>query len=167
MAEIRIAGQGLATVEQYYQDYGCRVRELKGQGSKVIGYLCSSVPLEIITAAGLVLGLKLLESPLKFVGISVSRSKEKIIEQIIQKANAAADFMNWDVNITPEDMIIYDGYVGEGYGVPTKECLETIKLVAQTEGFFIDPEISSTITRLSFFLWKSLSFIPEFSPTDR
>jgi len=92
-----------------------------------------------ITAAGLVLGLKVLKSPLKFVGISVSKSKEKIVEQTVQKANAAANFMNWNINITPEDMTIYDEYVGEGYGVPTKECLEVIKLVAQTEGFFLDP----------------------------
>jgi D-cysteine desulfhydrase family pyridoxal phosphate-dependent enzyme len=92
-----------------------------------------------ITAAGLILGLKLLKSPLKFVGISISKSREEITEQIIQKANAAANFMNWDISITPEDMIIYDGYVGEGYGVASQEGLETIKLVAQTEGFFLDP----------------------------
>ena len=92
-----------------------------------------------MTSSGLILGLKLLKSPLKFVGINVSRSKEETIGQITQKANAAANFMNWDVNITPEDMIIYDEYIGEKYGVATKECLEAIKLVAQTEGFFLDP----------------------------
>jgi len=43
---------GLATAEKYYQDYGARVRELKRQGKKIIGYLCAYVPLEIITAAG-------------------------------------------------------------------------------------------------------------------
>jgi len=92
-----------------------------------------------ITSAGLILGLKLLNSPLKFVGISVGMSKEEIIGQVIQKANDAANFMNWDVNITPEDVTIYDEYLGEKYGVPTKECLEAIKLVAQTEGLFLDP----------------------------
>ena len=54
MEEARLASQGLATVERYYQDYGCRARELKGQGRKVIGYLCAYVPLEMITAAGFV-----------------------------------------------------------------------------------------------------------------
>ena len=92
-----------------------------------------------ITSAGLILGLKLLNSPLKFVGISVGMSKEEIIGQVIQKANDAANFMNWDVNITPEDVTIYDEYMGEKYGVSTKECLEAIKLVAQTEGLFLDP----------------------------
>lgn len=91
------------------------------------------------TSAGLILGLKLLRSPLRFIGISVGRSKEEIIGRIVQKAKAAANFMSWDINITQEDMTIYDEYTGEKYGVATKECLEAIKLVAQTEGFFLDP----------------------------
>ncbi len=91
------------------------------------------------TSAGLILGLKLLKSPLKFVGISIGRSKEELIGRIIQKANAVANLMSWDVKITPEDMTLYDEYMGGKYGVPTKECLEAIKLVAQTEGFFLDP----------------------------
>ena len=44
----------LSKVETYYQNYGLRARELKNQGQKVIAYLCSLVPVEIITAAGCV-----------------------------------------------------------------------------------------------------------------
>lgn len=47
-------GKGLAAVDRYYKDYGCRARELKGQGKKIIGYLCAYAPLEIITAAGFI-----------------------------------------------------------------------------------------------------------------
>jgi len=54
VAETKITGPGLDTVEQYYQDYGCRARELKKQGKKVFGYLCAFVPLEMLTAAGLI-----------------------------------------------------------------------------------------------------------------
>jgi benzoyl-CoA reductase subunit C len=39
-------------VEKYYKDYGLRAKELKEERKKVIGYICSFVPLEIITAAG-------------------------------------------------------------------------------------------------------------------
>ncbi len=42
----------LITVEKYYRDYGMRAKELAAEGKKVIGYICSMVPLEIITAAG-------------------------------------------------------------------------------------------------------------------
>lgn len=44
----------LSKVERYYQEYGLRARELKDQGQKVIAYLCSLVPAEIITASGCV-----------------------------------------------------------------------------------------------------------------
>ena len=40
------------TIENYYKDYGVRAKELKKEGKKFIGYVCSFVPLEIITAAG-------------------------------------------------------------------------------------------------------------------
>jgi benzoyl-CoA reductase/2-hydroxyglutaryl-CoA dehydratase subunit BcrC/BadD/HgdB len=42
----------LNTVEKHYKEYGFRARELKAEGKKVIGYVCSFVPLEIITGAG-------------------------------------------------------------------------------------------------------------------
>ena len=45
---------GLAKAEQYYSDYGCRARELKNSGKKVIGYLSALCPVEILTAAGVV-----------------------------------------------------------------------------------------------------------------
>jgi len=48
------SGNIFSKVQRYYQDYGLRARELKDQGKKVIAYLCSLVPVEIITAAGLV-----------------------------------------------------------------------------------------------------------------
>jgi benzoyl-CoA reductase subunit C len=42
----------LNVVEKSYKDYGLRAKELKKEGKKIMGYICSFVPLEIITAAG-------------------------------------------------------------------------------------------------------------------
>jgi len=42
----------LNTVERYYSDYGLRAKELRNEGKKLIGYICSFVPLEMITASG-------------------------------------------------------------------------------------------------------------------
>jgi len=42
----------MAEVERQYENYGSRVKELCAEGKKAIGYLCSFVPLEFITAAG-------------------------------------------------------------------------------------------------------------------
>jgi bzd-type benzoyl-CoA reductase N subunit len=44
----------LSKVERHYQEYGLRARELRDQGRKVIAYLCSLVPVEIIAASGCV-----------------------------------------------------------------------------------------------------------------
>jgi bcr-type benzoyl-CoA reductase subunit C len=45
-------GNIFSTVEEYYKDYGFRAKAMNEEGRKVIGYICSFVPLEIITASG-------------------------------------------------------------------------------------------------------------------
>jgi benzoyl-CoA reductase subunit C len=45
---------GSQLVTRYYEDYGSRAREMRAEGRRFIGYLCAYVPLEIISAAGLV-----------------------------------------------------------------------------------------------------------------
>ncbi len=47
-------GNGLATAEKYYREYGLRAMELHGQGKGIMGYLSALGPVEIITAAGLI-----------------------------------------------------------------------------------------------------------------
>jgi len=46
--------KALELVDKYYDDYGCRARELHERGRRVIGYLCAFTPVEIITAAGFI-----------------------------------------------------------------------------------------------------------------
>lgn len=50
----RALSQGLAMAEKYYRDYGCRAKELKREGKKIMGHLSALGPLEIITAAGFI-----------------------------------------------------------------------------------------------------------------
>lgn len=47
--------------------------------------------------------------------------------------------MEADLIFNPEELTIYYDYIGESYGIPTKECIEAIKLVARTEGILLDP----------------------------
>jgi benzoyl-CoA reductase subunit C len=42
----------LSVLKKYYKEYGRRAKELRGQGSRVMGYLCAFVPMEVIHAAG-------------------------------------------------------------------------------------------------------------------
>jgi benzoyl-CoA reductase subunit C len=48
------AGNGLAKVSKYYEDYGSRARELKKEGKSIMGYLCALSPVEILHGAGFV-----------------------------------------------------------------------------------------------------------------
>lgn len=54
------AAKGLEKLHQTYLARDKRARQLMGSGQKIIGYLCSFTPLELLTAAGLV--------PFRFMG---------------------------------------------------------------------------------------------------
>jgi 1-aminocyclopropane-1-carboxylate deaminase/D-cysteine desulfhydrase-like pyridoxal-dependent ACC family enzyme len=41
--------------------------------------------------------------------------------------------------MAPEDVAVFDDYIKEGYGILNKEVTQALKLVAETEGIFIDP----------------------------
>lgn len=92
-----------------------------------------------VTHAGLVLGLKLLKLPLNVIGIAVSRPKDEGVNNVVVAASETAKSHGLDVSVTPKEVIVYDDYIGEGYGVMTEGCRKAIKLLAQTEGIFVDP----------------------------
>jgi D-cysteine desulfhydrase family pyridoxal phosphate-dependent enzyme len=90
------------------------------------------------TQAGLILGAKALGMKLKAVGISPIHWSDRV-ERVRNAANEAARLLNLNLQITDADVINADAYVGEAYGIVTPECVEAIKLMAQTEGIFLDP----------------------------
>ena len=47
------------------------------------------------------------------------------------------------MSISVNEVINTADYVGKGYGIPTQEGLEAIKLVARSEGIFLDPVYTS------------------------
>jgi D-cysteine desulfhydrase/L-cysteate sulfo-lyase len=54
-------------------------------------------------------------------------------------ANRTAREMEMEVKVTPEEVINYDEYVGEGYGIPSPAGNEAVELFARTEGIILDP----------------------------
>jgi D-cysteine desulfhydrase family pyridoxal phosphate-dependent enzyme len=91
------------------------------------------------TQAGLFLGAKLLDVTAKIVGASVFASKADASRTVAQLVNGSADLLDVDLSIVPEDVTVFDEYIKEGYGVLNNEVTEAIKLVAETEGIFLDP----------------------------
>ncbi|MFC1912525.1 D-cysteine desulfhydrase family protein [Chloroflexota bacterium] len=91
------------------------------------------------TQAGLTLGVKYLKLPLEIVGFTIASPKEKSTNSIVNMANETAKLLGMDVTVTPDDVMVNDDYIGEGYGIVTEAGLQAIRLVAQTEGIFLDP----------------------------
>lgn len=93
------------------------------------------------TQGGLILGSKLLGMKLKPLGLSPIDWDDRI-ERIGIAANRAAEILGVHVRITGDEVRNTYAYIGTGYGVLTPECAEAIRLVAQTEGIFLDPVYS-------------------------
>jgi len=91
------------------------------------------------TQAGLVVGAKALGNQTRIVGISVSGKKEGIQKNVAAIANATAAALDLQLTFIPEEIIVYDDYVGQGYGILNQPAAEAIALVARSEGIFLDP----------------------------
>ena len=94
------------------------------------------------TQAGLILGSKALGMKLKPVGITPIRWDDRV-ERVRNAANDAATILNLNLPITDDAVDNTDDYVGEAYGVVSPECIDALKMVAQTEGIFLDPVYTS------------------------
>ena len=93
------------------------------------------------TQAGLVLGSKALGMKTKPFGFAPLSWNDRI-ERVQKAANNAAAILNLEVSIDNNEVRNTDAFVGQGYGMLTPECNEAIRLVAQTEGIFLDPVYS-------------------------
>ena len=91
------------------------------------------------TFGGLALGAMHVNPSFEVVGISVSRMSDYLSEKIPQLTTDANELLGLDKGVRGEDLTTYDQYIGEGYGALTDGACEAIRLVAQTEGVFLDP----------------------------
>lgn len=91
------------------------------------------------TQAGLAFGAKALSDKTKVLGMSVSEEKKTYRELVLNIARDTAEALDLELEIAEGDIIIFDEYIGEGYGEVNKDVTETIRLVAIREGIFLDP----------------------------
>jgi 1-aminocyclopropane-1-carboxylate deaminase/D-cysteine desulfhydrase-like pyridoxal-dependent ACC family enzyme len=95
------------------------------------------------TQAGLTLGRKLSDAPYELWGVAVSAGEPEKIERARKAANDAAALMNVSTRVELKDLFTDQGYIGDGYGIPTAEGLEAIKLLASAEAILLDPAYTS------------------------
>jgi 1-aminocyclopropane-1-carboxylate deaminase/D-cysteine desulfhydrase-like pyridoxal-dependent ACC family enzyme len=91
------------------------------------------------TQAGLLAGLKLGGLPYGLTGVTVSRPVEECLERILHISMESARLAGQPLEVAQSEVVVLGGYIGPGYGMPTRECIEAIRLVARTEGIFLDP----------------------------
>lgn len=91
------------------------------------------------THAGLIAGLKILNSPLKVIGIGVRAPKEKQEQMVFDLACKTAAMLGYEDIVKREDVFADCDYVGPGYGLPTPGMVEAVRMLADTEGLLFDP----------------------------
>jgi D-cysteine desulfhydrase len=91
------------------------------------------------TQAGLLAGLHIHHVRMGVLGITVSRPVPECLERVTRIAQAAGRLMGHAPELAVDEVVVRDGFIGPGYGIPTAEGTDAIRLVARTEGIFLDP----------------------------
>jgi D-cysteine desulfhydrase len=91
------------------------------------------------TLTGVLLGTRLFLPEARVYGISVSPRAEAGKRKCAQIAAEAAELLGLDWRPAPDEIPIYDEWLGEDYGIPTPEGLAAIDLAARLEGYLLDP----------------------------
>lgn len=91
------------------------------------------------TQAGLVVGTKLLGRTSRVIGINPGVYWWDIPTQVKRFGEAAAHRLGLECSINATEVINYGEYAGAGYGVPSREGLLALSLMARTEGIILDP----------------------------
>jgi len=64
-------------------------------------------------------------------------------EDMCQLANEAAELLDLPNRLTPDEILVDGEFIGEGYGIPSPECMEAMALLARTEGILLDPSYTA------------------------
>lgn len=93
------------------------------------------------TQAGLAVGLFGLKAGVPVMGVSVRHPKDKQTAAVHSLAARTADKLGLG-DFPAENILVDDGYVGEGYGVPAASTIEAVMTAARMEGLLLDPVYS-------------------------
>ena len=88
--------------------------------------------------AGIVLAQRLTGLGFRMHGVTAT-SEFHLPSRTAGIANETAKALGLDLVVTEEEIVNFDGFVGEGYGIPSAAGVEAVKLFARTEGVILDP----------------------------
>jgi L-cysteate sulfo-lyase len=93
------------------------------------------------THAGLIAGFHALGSDIPIMGISVRQPHDVQVENVYKLAVKTAALLT-DKPLDRSKVLVDDGYVGPGYGIPTEGTIAAISSLARHEGILLDPVYS-------------------------
>ncbi len=92
------------------------------------------------TMAGLAAGRKLLGDDTKILSITVSNKDETYLKKVKALADEVLSILGSNKTIDRhQDLTMDTGYYAPGYEQPNPQASEAIRLLAKTEGLFVDP----------------------------
>lgn len=91
------------------------------------------------TLAGWLLGSALLGAAWKVEGVTVSRPAAEVRARVVTLAAEAAELLGVSAKVSEADVVVHDGFIGDGYGIPSAAGDAAIRLAARTQGVFFDP----------------------------
>lgn len=153
-AELAQAGRHAAILDRHL-DYGTdatvayvdAAEELHGQ-LRALGETPHSVFIAGgagMTAAGLALGLKHLESPARVIAVSIAAPAATLLPAIEFQAGRAAERLAIKTRLGARDLTIVDDYAAAGYGVLTSPAADAMRLFARLHGMVVDPTYNAKV----------------------
>lgn len=117
--------------------YAFAMQEMLDQGVEVdwIVFATSSGG----TQSGLVAGGRMFDYPGHILGISVDIKASELKVEVARLAGETLLFLGEENEITPEEIMVNDDYLGEGYGIMGEREKEAMTLFARKEGLILDP----------------------------
>lgn len=91
------------------------------------------------TQAGLVLGASIFGYEGQILGISVDETAAVLQDRVAKLATETAGFLGESVQYGPDDILVNDRFLGEGYGIMGDLEKEAVHMFASSEGLILDP----------------------------
>jgi L-cysteate sulfo-lyase len=111
------------------------------------------------TQAGLELGVRLSGLKTKVLGISISRHTREKSEEISEMCNETLEYLGVSTKrFSPSQIFVDYESVGDGYAIPSKECINAIYEIASEEGIILDPVYTGKAMAGMLNLLKGKSF---------
>ena len=93
------------------------------------------------TQAGLLAGRKYFNYNIPVTGICVRHKKDIQVDKVYTEAKKTCEKLSCNI-LDKSDVIVYDEYIGSGYGEPTEGMIEATKMLAKKEAILLDPVYS-------------------------